>query len=116
MGGPAATLRAGDTPPSKLADALGMTRGAISKLVDRLLAKKLLSRTAGKDDKRFQSVSPHHDRPQARPRACGTGGPERRRVLWAPEGRAAAAFADLLKDIVAAARVVKTYLLSNSLP
>jgi DNA-binding MarR family transcriptional regulator len=44
------------TSPGSLADSLGMTRGAISKLADRLLAKKLLSRSPGRDDRRFQTV------------------------------------------------------------
>ncbi len=50
-------LAAGATAPSGIAEALGMTRGAISKLVDRLLAKKLVTRTAGAEDKRFQTVA-----------------------------------------------------------
>lgn len=47
----------GVTPPSRLAEELGMTRGAISKLVERLLSKGLVSRTAGANDRRFQSVA-----------------------------------------------------------
>lgn len=43
--------------PSDLADRLGMTRGAISKLADRLAAKALLTRTAGTGDRRFQSLA-----------------------------------------------------------
>jgi DNA-binding MarR family transcriptional regulator len=50
-------LASGATAPSNIAEALGMTRGAISKLVERLLAKKLVTRTAGKEDKRFQTVA-----------------------------------------------------------
>jgi DNA-binding MarR family transcriptional regulator len=50
-------LSLGEVAPSKLAAELGMTRGAISKLIDRLLAKKLVSRVTGKEDKRFQSVA-----------------------------------------------------------
>jgi DNA-binding MarR family transcriptional regulator len=50
-------LASGPTSPSTVAEALGMTRGAISKLVDRLLAKKLMTRTAGPEDKRFQIVA-----------------------------------------------------------
>jgi DNA-binding MarR family transcriptional regulator len=45
------------TAPSRLADELGLTRGAVSRLIDRLLAKKLVLRTAGEGDRRFQSVS-----------------------------------------------------------
>ncbi|WP_239025028.1 MarR family winged helix-turn-helix transcriptional regulator [Rhodoligotrophos defluvii] len=43
--------------PSAIAERLGMTRGAISKLVDRLEAKTLVSRSAGKTDRRFQAVA-----------------------------------------------------------
>jgi DNA-binding MarR family transcriptional regulator len=43
--------------PSALAERLGLTRGAISKLADRLVAKKLLTRTAGERDGRFQSLA-----------------------------------------------------------
>lgn len=50
-------LASGAVAPSGIAEALGLTRGAISKLVDRLLAKKLVSRTTGTGDKRFQTVA-----------------------------------------------------------
>lgn len=43
--------------PSVLADRLGMTRGAISKLADRLLAKSLLSLRANDEDRRSQFLS-----------------------------------------------------------
>src|SRR4051794_24622743 len=42
--------------PSQLASTLGMTRGAMSKLVDRLVAKGLVKCSVGKGDKRFQSL------------------------------------------------------------
>lgn len=45
------------TPPSELAARLGMTRGAISKLADRLEAKALLTRTAGAKDRRWQTLA-----------------------------------------------------------
>lgn len=38
--------------PSLLAERMGMTRGAISKLADRLLEKNLIIRQANQDDKR----------------------------------------------------------------
>lgn len=47
----------GSTAPSALAELTGLTRGAISKLIDRLLIKKLVSRKEAKDDRRFQSVA-----------------------------------------------------------
>lgn len=43
--------------PSVLADRLGMTRGAISKLADRLLAKQLIHREEGGIDRRFQALA-----------------------------------------------------------
>lgn len=43
--------------PSDIAAALGMTRGAISKLVDRLATKGLVERTARNEDRRYQSVA-----------------------------------------------------------
>lgn len=44
-------------PPSALADRLGMTRGAISKLADRLIAKELIERTASTEDRRQQTLA-----------------------------------------------------------
>lgn len=43
--------------PSRLAERLGMTRGAISKLADRLEAKALVSRTANPADGRGQTLA-----------------------------------------------------------
>lgn len=43
--------------PSALAARLGMTRGAVSKLADRLAAKDLLVRTTEKNDRRCQALS-----------------------------------------------------------
>src|SRR5579862_9392295 len=43
--------------PSVLADLTGMTRGAASKLVDRLVAKKLITREGRSDDRRFQDIA-----------------------------------------------------------
>lgn len=47
----------GPANPSQLAEALGMTRGAISKLVERLCRKEFVERTAAGDDRRYQSVT-----------------------------------------------------------
>jgi DNA-binding MarR family transcriptional regulator len=41
---------------SALAEFAGLSRGAVSKLVDRLLHKKLLTRVGRDDDRRFQSI------------------------------------------------------------
>ncbi len=43
--------------PSALADRMGMTRGAISKLADRLVVKALVTRSAGKGDRRTQELA-----------------------------------------------------------
>jgi DNA-binding MarR family transcriptional regulator len=43
--------------PSRLAEHMGMTRGAITKLADRLIAKSLLIRAADPEDGRAQTVS-----------------------------------------------------------
>jgi DNA-binding MarR family transcriptional regulator len=43
--------------PSVLADKIGMTRGAASKLVDRLLAKRLVTRRDRTDDRRYQDIA-----------------------------------------------------------
>lgn len=45
------------TAPSDLAAKLGMTRGAISKLIDRLLRKRMVTRASEKADKRYQTVA-----------------------------------------------------------
>ncbi len=46
-----------DSALSALADRLGMTRGAISKLADRLIAKGLIARRANAGDRRFQTLA-----------------------------------------------------------
>ncbi len=43
--------------PSRLAERMGMTRGAVSKLADRLIAKSLLVRTADPQDGRAQTLA-----------------------------------------------------------
>jgi DNA-binding MarR family transcriptional regulator len=43
--------------PSRLADRMGMTRGAITKLADRLIAKSLLVRKADPGDGRAQTLA-----------------------------------------------------------
>ncbi len=45
------------TTPSALADKMGMTRGAISKLADRLIEKGLVVRSGNPDDKRAHLLS-----------------------------------------------------------
>ncbi len=50
-------LQAEDANPSQLAERLGMTRGAISKLVERLCRKQLVSRSDVAGDRRYQTLS-----------------------------------------------------------
>lgn len=45
------------TPPSVLAERMGMTKGAISKLAERLVAKGLVERAESQRDKRAHSLS-----------------------------------------------------------
>jgi DNA-binding MarR family transcriptional regulator len=46
-----------EMPPSALAEQTGLTRGAISKLIERLVLKKLVSRKEGHDDRRYQRIA-----------------------------------------------------------
>jgi DNA-binding MarR family transcriptional regulator len=46
-----------ETSPGVLAERIGMTRGGVSKLVDRLVSKKLVTRRDRTDDRRFQSIA-----------------------------------------------------------
>ncbi|MBL9125126.1 MAG: winged helix-turn-helix transcriptional regulator [Planctomycetaceae bacterium] len=48
---------AGATHPSQLADALGLTRGTVSKLVARLGRKKLAAQNSAAGDRRYQTVA-----------------------------------------------------------
>jgi DNA-binding MarR family transcriptional regulator len=43
--------------PSQLAEKIGLTRGAVSKLIDRLVKKGFVLCRAGKTDRRYQTVS-----------------------------------------------------------
>jgi DNA-binding MarR family transcriptional regulator len=43
-------------PPSHLAERMGLTRGAVTRLANRLVAKRLLARTANLDDNRAQTL------------------------------------------------------------
>jgi DNA-binding MarR family transcriptional regulator len=47
----------GPTPPSELAALTGLTRGAITKIVDRLIAKSLAARAQSPEDGRAQTVA-----------------------------------------------------------
>ena len=49
-------LNLGETAPNVLAESMGMTRGAISKVIDKLVGKDLVIRTSDADDRRYQSL------------------------------------------------------------
>lgn len=44
------------TSPSALAQHTGLTRGTVSKLVDRLLVKGVMTRSASTSDRRYQAI------------------------------------------------------------
>lgn len=45
------------TSPSKVAELTGLSRGAISKLIDRLLRKGLVTREEATGDRRYQNIT-----------------------------------------------------------
>jgi DNA-binding MarR family transcriptional regulator len=47
----------GESAPSLVAESIGMTRGAVSKLIDRLIDKGLVSRESASGDRRYQKVA-----------------------------------------------------------
>jgi len=51
------TYRLGVTSPSALVQALGMSKGAVSKLIDRLQAKQLMERTVDEADRRHHTIA-----------------------------------------------------------
>lgn len=93
-------LTLGDVPPSRLAEEMGMTRGGVSKLVDRLLTKKLVSRSAGGDDKRFQSVGLTAAGKKLVPKLAALADENDAEFFGHLTGEQRDAVADLLKDIV----------------
>lgn len=44
------------TSPSIVAELTGLSRGAVSKLIERLLGKRLVTRTESEGDRRFQDI------------------------------------------------------------
>lgn len=46
-----------EVPPSTIAERIGMTRGGVSKLVERLVGKAFVIRRERSDDRRFQSIA-----------------------------------------------------------
>jgi DNA-binding MarR family transcriptional regulator len=50
------TIYEGEMTPSEVADRIGMTRGAVSKIADKLVQRGLISRTASNVDRRYQAL------------------------------------------------------------
>ncbi|MEQ1723517.1 MAG: MarR family winged helix-turn-helix transcriptional regulator [Pseudobdellovibrio sp.] len=44
------------TSPGKVAELTGLTRGAVSKLIERLLTKGLVTRSESSEDRRYQDI------------------------------------------------------------
>lgn len=90
----------GDVPPSRLADEMGMTRGGVSKLVERLHAKELVTRTSGEGDKRFQSVGLTAAGKKLVPKLAALADENDAEFFGHLTGEQRDAVTDLLKDIV----------------
>ena len=70
------------TPPSRLAERMGMTRGGVTKLADRLIGRSLIVRRASPDDGRCaDALAGHAARPKAGPPPCRARRPQRRGVF-----------------------------------
>ncbi|MBS0265553.1 MAG: winged helix-turn-helix transcriptional regulator [Planctomycetes bacterium] len=52
-----ALLDAKSASPSQLAESVGLTRGAVSKLIERLCRKKLVDRSSAAGDRRYQTIA-----------------------------------------------------------
>jgi DNA-binding MarR family transcriptional regulator len=50
-------LYEGEAFPAVLAEQIGVTRGAMTKIIDRLYEKNLIDRTELQDDRRFQRIA-----------------------------------------------------------
>ena len=71
--------------PSRLAERMGMTRGAITKLADRLIAKSLLVRAADPEDGRAQTLALTPAGRALVPELGGAGRCQRCRILRSPD-------------------------------
>ena len=59
------------TSPSVVAELTGLTRGAVSKLIDRLLHKGLVTRTESSGDRRYQEIKLTSDAIKLVPKLAG---------------------------------------------
>lgn len=46
-----------EVTPSELANVIGMTRGAVTKIADKLVGRALITRTASEIDRRYQALA-----------------------------------------------------------
>jgi DNA-binding MarR family transcriptional regulator len=93
-------LALGEVPPSRLADEMGMTRGGVSKLVERLHAKKLVTRSSGGEDRRFQSVGLTAAGKKLVPKLAKLADENDAEFFGHLTGERRDAVTDLLKDVV----------------
>ena len=93
-------LEAGSVNPSQLAERLGMTRGAISKLVERLCSKALVERTTSDGDRRYQSVAFTANGEKLVPMLAQLADENDREFFGHMAGDARADLVELLKDVV----------------
>ena len=93
-------LEAGPVNPSQLAERLGMTRGAISKLVERLCHKEFVARTAADGDRRYQSVALTAKGQKLVPKLAQLADENDREFFGRLAGDELANFIRLLKDMV----------------
>lgn len=96
-----------DMAPSTLADAIGMTRGAASKLVDRLVAKNLLTRQGRSDDRRFQDVALSRAGKQLVPKLAAIADANDKEFFASLSGGERRTLIALLKRLVEANRLQK---------
>ena len=78
-----------ETSPGVVAEQIGMTRGGVSKLVDRLVGKELADTTGPQRRPPLPVDCPDGCRTPAASPVGGPGGPERRRVLPSAFGKGA---------------------------
>jgi DNA-binding MarR family transcriptional regulator len=90
-----------DVAPSALAGTLGLTRGAVSKLVDRLTAKKLLTPAVNANDRRYQKLMLTTKGRALVPKLAALADANDREFFGHLDPAARAHIQDAMKDIVA---------------
>ena len=86
--------------PSALAERLGLTRGAISKLADRLVAKDMIVRRATPGDRRFQSLALTQEGRRITPRLAALADENDAEFFAHLDAEARVTIASAMKDIV----------------